>query len=120
MSASLGTSRILALAIGLTLLVAGLAVIVAGGAIASGLGVWLTVFGVVLTVGTLIERSRYRADTVDRAGIDAGPGGGEPMGTRLDPRFRRSDEVFTDPTSGHRMRVWLDAASGERRYVAED
>jgi hypothetical protein len=25
-----------------------------------------------------------------------------------------------DPTSGHTMRVWLDRASGERRYLAED
>jgi hypothetical protein len=30
-----------------------------------------------------------------------------------------TSEVFIDPTSGHRMRVVVDPASGERRYVAE-
>jgi len=28
--------------------------------------------------------------------------------------------VFVDPTSDRRMRVWLDQATGERRYRAED
>jgi hypothetical protein len=74
----------------------------------------------VITVATLVERVRYRSDATDRAGDPAGPAGGEPLGTRLDPRFCRSDEVFVDPTSGHRMRVWLDPTSGERRYLAED
>lgn len=77
-------------------------------------------FGVALLIGTLIERARYRSDASDGSGIRAGPGGGEPPGTRLDPRFRRSDECFTDPTSDQRMRVWTDPSSGERRYVAED
>ena len=30
-----------------------------------------------------------------------------------------TDEVFVDPTSKRRMRVWLDPADGERKYVAE-
>ena len=119
MSLKLGTSRIVALAIGLTLLVAGLALLAIGGRVASIPGSWLTVFGVVLTVGTLIERARYRSNASDRSGVPAGPGGGEPPGTRLERRFRRSDEVFIDPTSDQRMRVWIDPSSGERRYVAE-
>jgi hypothetical protein len=119
MSGHLGTSRSVALAIGSVALILGLGLIAFGGGVASIPGSWLTVLGVVLTVGTLIERARYRSDDADRAGTPAGPGGGEPPGTRLEPRFRRSDEVFADPTSGRRMRVWTDPATGERRYVDE-
>ena len=37
------------------------------------------------------------------------------------PHAERLTSVrFIDPTSGHRMRVWLDPASGERRYRAEE
>jgi hypothetical protein len=120
MNVHLGTSRMVALAVGLVALAAGVLLIAVGGPVAAIPGSWLTIFGVVLTVAALIERARYRSDAADRAGITAGPGGGEPRGTSLEPRFRRSDEVFSDPTSGHRMRVWTDPSSGERRYVAED
>jgi hypothetical protein len=37
----------------------------------------------------------------------------------MDQRFRRTDELFVDPTTGHTMRVWLDPSTGERRYRAE-
>jgi hypothetical protein len=37
----------------------------------------------------------------------------------MEPRFRRTDEFFEDPTSRQRMRVWLDPVTGERRYRAE-
>jgi hypothetical protein len=120
MNVRLGTTRLVALALGLTLLVAGLVVMAFGGGIASIPGFWLTGLGLVLVVGTLLERARYRSDASDRSRTPAGVGGGEPPGTRLEPRFRRSDEVFTDPTSGQRMRVWTDHLSGERRYVAEE
>ena len=39
--------------------------------------------------------------------------------TRPEAPFRATGEVFVDPTSGHRLRVYLDAATGERRYFAE-
>jgi hypothetical protein len=121
MSVSLGTSRLVALALGLTLLLAGLAILaIGGGSPASIPGWWLAIGGAVLLVGTLIERSRYRSNASDGYRVPAGPGGGEPTGTTLDPRFRRTDEVFADPTSGHQMRVWTDPSSGERRYLAED
>ena len=71
-------------------------------------------------IGTLIERVRYRSEATDRSGEPHGPGGGEPAGATIEPRFRRSDEVFIDPTSSRTMRVWIDPGSGERRYVAED
>jgi hypothetical protein len=32
--------------------------------------------------------------------------------------WQRTDEVFVDPTTNRRMRVWVDV-SGERHYVAE-
>ncbi len=48
-----------------------------------------------------------------------GPGGGEPLDAAMEPRFTSTDEVFVDPTSGHRMRVFLDPGTGERRYRAE-
>ena len=120
MNGSLGVARLVVLALGLTMLVAGLAAMAIGGGGAFVAGIWLVGFGLALVVGTLIERVRYRSDASDREGSPTGPGGGEPAGTRLEPRFRRSDEVFTDPTSGARMRVWTDPSSGERRYVAED
>jgi hypothetical protein len=32
--------------------------------------------------------------------------------------WERTDEVFVDPTTNRRMRVWVDV-TGERHYVAE-
>ncbi len=119
MSVGLGLARLVVIVFGLFLFAAGAAVIAVarGEAIVSGL--WLMIVGSVFVVATLVERIRYRSDAVDREGEPPGPGGGEPLGTRLEPRFQRTDEIFTDPTSGHLMRVWMDPSSGERRYVAE-
>jgi hypothetical protein len=33
--------------------------------------------------------------------------------------WRRTDEVFRDPSSGRMMRVWLDPADGARHYVPD-
>jgi hypothetical protein len=74
----------------------------------------------VLVVVAVVERFRYRSELADRSGMAVGPGGGEPVGEAMESRFRRTDEVFVDPTSERRMRVWLDHATGERRYRAED
>jgi hypothetical protein len=120
MTGGLGVARIVILAIGLTLFAAGLATMALGGGAAFVGGFWLGASGLVLIVAALIERMRYRSEATDRRGDPAGRAGGEPSGTRLEPRFRQSDEVFTDPTSGQRMRVWIDPANGERRYVPEE
>jgi hypothetical protein len=120
MTGGLAFARLVALAIGLTMFVAGLAVLAVGGAAAFATGLWLVGIGAAFMIGAVIERIRYRSDALDRSGPPTGPAGGEPRGTRLDARFRRSEEVFTDPTTGQRMRVWIDPSSGERRYVAED
>jgi len=120
MTAGLGVARVIVLLFGVTMMLAGLATIAFGGAAAFITGLWILGIGIACIVGTLIERVRYRSDATDRDGPPTGRAGGEPPGTRLEPRFRRSDEVFVDPTSGHRMRVWLDPANGERRYLTED
>jgi hypothetical protein len=54
-------------------------------------------------VGCLYER-RYHAG---RAGLAP------------DHRFRATDERFVDPETGRAVTVWIDPATGERRYVAE-
>jgi hypothetical protein len=120
MSWGFGAARLIVLAAGLTMAVAGLAVLAFGGAAAAITGVWMVGIGLAFMVGTLIERVRYRSEAADRSGEPHGPGGGEPTGASIEPRFRRSDEVFIDPTSSRTMRVWVDPGNGERRYVAED
>ena len=77
--------------------------------------------GLVLIVGAVIERIRYRSESAERVGaVRPDPAAANPTDEPLEGRFRRTDEVFVDPTSGHRMRVWLDPATGERRYRAEE
>ncbi len=71
----------------------------------------------VLIVGVLIETSRYRSQAAEHDGLPPGPGGGETA--PLEPRFRWTEEVFVDPTTNRRMRVYMDSNTGERRYVAE-
>lgn len=33
--------------------------------------------------------------------------------------WARTDEVFVDPTTGRRMRVWIEPRDGTRHYVPE-
>ena len=98
----------------------GIGLIIGGGAAGAVTGLWLLVTGGVMVVLLLIERQRYRSEVADRAGDAHGPGGGETTDGALEPRFRRSIEVFEDPTTRRRMRVWVDPVTGERRYRAED
>ena len=111
--------RLLVLVLGAALVLGGFAGIAVGGQSAAA-GLWGVVVGLVLIVGALIERMRYRSDHAERTAAPPGPGGGEPTPASLEPRFRATDERFVDPTTQRQMRVWLDPASGERRYVAED
>jgi len=105
--------------VGVLLMLAGLLVIttLAGGGAWAGLQ--LVGFGAVLVVAVAIERQRYRSDATERSNGPTGPGGGEPAGAALEPRFKPTTELFIDPTTGKRMRVLVDPKSGERRYVAE-
>jgi hypothetical protein len=109
-------SRLLVLGLGLVLTIVGLSLI--GQQLSEGL--YPLLLGLGLIVAAAIERMRYRSDKAERAAGAPGPGGGEPAGVSLDPRFRPTDERFMDPTTGVRMRVWLDPVAGERRYMAEE
>ena len=104
---------------GLLLMLAGIAVIVAIPAVGTWVGLQLVAFGAFLVVIVTIERHRYRSESAERTNAPIGPGGGEPAGSPIDARFRPTAELFIDPTSGRRMRVLIDPANGERRYVAE-
>ena len=109
------TTRAILAVIGVLLTLAGLA----GTAVGAGIsGLWATILGAGLVVAVVIERQRYRSEEGDRAFEPSGPGGGEPPGS-IEPRFRPTDELFVDPTTGIRMRVHLDQRTGERRYVAD-
>jgi hypothetical protein len=103
---------------GLLLMLAGLAVIVVLPHVGGLIGLQLAGFGAFLAVIVLLERQRYRSASAEQSNAPAGPGGGEPAGS-VEARFRATGEVFEDPTTGHRMRVVVDPATGERRYVAE-
>jgi len=115
----LGLARILVIVAGLAVAILGLYLIALPGGPGTLVGIYTVLIGLALVIGAIIERVRYRSEAADRDGAPTGRAGGEPPGTPLEPRFRRTDEVFTDPTTGHQMRVWLDPANGERRYVAE-
>jgi len=112
--------RVLAAVLGGLLAISGLVAIATGDPSAAATGVWLVIAGMVLIIAAALERWRYRSESADRSSLPIGPGGGEPLGEPLEGRFQQTDEVFVDPTSGRRMRVWLDGAAGERRYRAED
>ena len=86
-----------------------------GGDLLSAL--FLFVPGIVMIGAVILERTRYRSLHAERSGDGAGPGGGEPRAP--EPRFRPTDERFVDPTTHVAMRVWVDPATGERRYVPE-
>lgn len=111
------TTRVVLGAVGLLMVLAGLGGVALAGPFSFG-GLWLTILGAVLLVAVVLERQRYRSDEADRTFEPIGPGGGEPIG-QLEARFRPTDERFVDPTTGHRMRVWVDPRTGERRYLAE-
>jgi hypothetical protein len=106
------------LVVGAVMMIAGFATLLLGAGFAAGPGLWLVVTGGILMIVAVLERTRYRSEAAERANEPPGPGGGETPGV-VEPRFRPTDEVFVDPTTGRRMRVLLDASTGERRYVAE-
>ena len=111
------TTRVVLGVVGTLMVIGGLSAVAVGGPFGTG-GLWLVIGGAVLVVAVVLERQRYRSDEADRAFEPIGPGGGEPSG-QLEPRFRRTDERFVDPTRGHTMRVYVDPRTGERRYLAE-
>ena len=109
-------TRLLVFGLGLVLTILGVSLV----GTQRGEGLYPLFIGLALIVAAAIERQRYRSNEAERIAAAPGPGGGEPTGTALDPRFRPTEERFVDPTTGVRMRVWLDPVAGERRYLAEE
>lgn len=109
--------RVILAAVGLALMLGGIALglVVGGAAVVPAF--WMIVSGAILLLVATLEVMRYRSEAHDTLGADTGPGGGEPG--PLEPRFRPTDEIFVDPTTQRRMRVYSDGRTGERRYVAE-
>jgi hypothetical protein len=108
--------KVLSFAFGLFNFFGGLIAISAGGeAVVSG--VMAVAFGAAIMVAILFQRERYRAN--DTAGSKSAPGPGAGESGFMDPRFAPNAEVFTDPTTRHVMRVYVDPRTGERRYRAE-
>jgi hypothetical protein len=114
----LGASRVILFVAGLAMVVGGLAIIASGESGAWFGGIILIGCSVPLFVGAAWENARYRARENKGLSSPYGPGGVPPTET-LEPRFRATSEVFIDPSTGTRMRVYADASSGERRYRAE-
>lgn len=111
--------RALVIVVGALMVLGGFVSLSVGGPAAPA-GVWAVVVGLVLIAAALFERRRYRSSQAERSSEAPGPGGGEPTDRPMEPRFRRTDERFIDPTTGTPMRVWIDPDSGERRYRAEE
>jgi hypothetical protein len=95
--------RVVVGAVGALMVATALLLFSAGGQ-AAWSGVYPMVLGLVAIATALFERSRYWP----------GRGHGDDAG------LRPTDERFVDPTTGHRTRVWIDPASGERTYRLED
>jgi hypothetical protein len=66
-----------------------------------GDGMWVVLIGAVLVLVSVLEQVRYR--------LSSGSSG----------RLRPTAERFVDPTTGQRLQVWIDPASGERSYVPD-
>jgi hypothetical protein len=70
-----------------------------------GIGDWVIIAVVVVgIVIALFGWDRYRGNRKSAAGSGAS---------------QPTDEVFTDPDTGRRMRVWYDPSTGRREYRAE-
>jgi hypothetical protein len=89
----------------------------AGGADAIFSGVFSIAIGAGLMIAAVLQRSGYRSEAAEKDSSAPGPGGGEHG--QIEPRFMPTNEVFIDPTSHFRMRVYEDPRTGERRYKAE-
>jgi hypothetical protein len=68
-------------------------------------GLYVAGLGAAGLVVVLFERQRYGASPQELPNRAEG--------------HRPTDEVFVDPTTGQRTRVWIDPQSGERSYRPE-
>ena len=102
--------------LGVLFFLAGVVLLSVGGVDAVS-GLWSIAIGAGLMIAAVLQRSGYRSEAAELDNSAPGPGGGE--SGYIDPRFMPTNEVFTDPTSHFRMRVYEDPRTGERRYRAE-
>lgn len=109
-------ARLFVFGIGLVLAVLGVSLLGAQ----QPAGLYPLFIGLIFIVAAILERVRYRSSEAETTAERPGPGGGEPAGSALDVQFRPTEEQFEDPTTGVRMRVWVDPVAGERRYVPEE
>jgi hypothetical protein len=94
--------RLLVAVVATLMLLGGLAAIIAGFRLE---GLYVAGLGAAGLVVVLLERRRY---------------GSEPNEAQAPTEhLRRTDEVFVDPTTGQRTRVWIDPQSGRRIYRPE-
>lgn len=107
----IGIAAAVALLIGLILLLAGTLQ-------TASAGLWLIVLGVVGLIGVGFERFRYHSEAAERGGAATDAAGAD--AGRPEPRFQPTEERFTDPTTRRQLRVWVDPASGERRYRPDE
>ena len=113
---ALAVGRILIAGFGLLMILGAIGLVTVGGPGADLFSaLFLFVPGAVMIAAVFLERTRYRSLHAEQTGDGHGPGGGETRS--LEPRFRPTDERFVDPTTNVPMQVWIDPASGERRYV---
>jgi hypothetical protein len=94
--------RLLVAVVATLVLLGGLATILAGARLE---GLYLAGLGAVGLIVVVFERQRYGLAPEERHANAE--------------RHRPTEEVFTDPTTGERTRVWIDPQSGERSYRAE-
>lgn len=97
-----------------------LAVIVAGEPVGAA---WLLIVSAALLLIALYEQARYHGHGEGAAAPAPGAPSWAPPGAAVGDagpgRYQRTDEVFEDPTTGRRLRVWFDPVTGERRYLPE-
>ena len=74
-----------------------------------GLVVWRIGGGPVLLIVGLVAIATTLAEPVYGRAIGRTPAG----------NWRATDEKFVDPESGTLVTVWVDPATGERRYVSD-
>jgi hypothetical protein len=108
--------RVVIAVVALLLLIGGASLLVSG--LPEGIsGLWLIGLGAAGIIAVALERMRYGSEAEEISG--GGSGTGLDVGP-ADPRFQPTDERFVDPTTRRRVRVWVDPATGERRYRSDE
>ena len=105
--------RLLLVAWEVSLVVGALAVLWSGFAWAPLVLVYALINAGLIAIVLVRERPRYHSET------EVADARSFPSGEQLPPGQEPTDELFIDPTSGVRVRVWANAATGERRYRRE-